>query len=247
MAPATQGGKDSSPKRIADRYEVRSLLGRGGGGLVYLVADSLRGNRQLALKMVGIPKGGSSAMMADLKDEFATLSLLKHPNLAQVHDFGVTKTEMYFTSEWVPGKDLLTAVDQTDFNAIFDLLTQVLRAVDFIHRRGITHQDLKPGNILVTDPDATGAMTVKLIDFGISQWKLHGRVQGAGFLGTPPFAAPEIYNERERSPAADIYSLGMIFHLIFAKRFPFPTQNPFEILAMQHRREADLLENIHPA
>ncbi len=237
-----------SGKLIAGRYQVQVPLGRGGGGEVYLVRDALQGGRLVALKMAAIPKKGKSPLLADLKNEFRTLSLLKHPNLAQVHDFGVTDREMYFTSDWVEGgRDILFATQYADFNTTFGMVLQILRAVDFIHRRGVLHLDLKPANILVTDPDASGELSVRVIDFGIAQWKRHGQTQDPAFFGTPPFAAPEIIAEHEPTPACDIYSLGMILHLIFAKRFPFQTQDPFEILNRQLTADPEDMGRFHPA
>lgn len=232
---------------IAGRYRIQTALGHGGGGRVLLVRDTLQGGRPVALKMVGIPGQGPSPLLADLKNEFATLSLLRHRNLARVFDFGITRKEMYFTSEWVRGKDLLEATRHADFNAIFDLVAQILRAVDYIHKRGVLHLDLKPANILVAGNDATGELTARVIDFGIAEWKRRGQIHDSDFLGTPPFAAPEILLRRPPTAASDLYSLGMLFHLIFAKRFPFPSQKPFEILRWQATRDPDLLPCLHPA
>lgn len=209
--------------------------------------DGQQGNRPLALKLVPIPARGHSPLLGDLRNEFTTLSLLKHRNLAEVVDFGSTGKEMYFTSAWVDGKNLAEAADGADFNSIFEILVQTLRALDFIHKRGVLHLDLKPANILVTDPAKTGEMRVRVIDFGIAQWKRRGRVHESPVFGTPPFAAPEVILEKEPSPASDVYSLGMILHLIFAKRFPFPVQEPRGILALQTFRDPDYLSVIHPA
>ncbi len=232
---------------IAGRYRIKTALGQGGGGRVLLVRDTLQGGRPVALKMVRIPRRGPSPLLADLKNEFATLSLLRHRNLARVLDFGITRKEMYFTSEWVDGKDLLAATRHADFNTIFDLIAQVLRAVDYIHKRGVLHLDLKPANILVAGRKASGELTAHVIDFGIAEWKRRGQIHETDFLGTPPFAAPEILLRRPPTAASDIYSLGMLFHLIFAKRFPFPSQKPFEILRWQATRDPDFLPCLHPA
>src|SRR5262245_13203699 len=107
---------------IAGRYRIEATLGRGGGGAVFLVRETLQDDSPLALKRVNIPAGGSSPALADLKNEFATLSLLKHPHLAEVFDFEVTPQEMFFTSEWVEGTDILRWSAHADFNSIFALL-----------------------------------------------------------------------------------------------------------------------------
>lgn len=242
----TSKKKDASSGLIADRYRRIRELGRGGGGAVYLVEDSLADQGKLALKVVE-KVGELDPALADLKSEFATLSLLQHPNLAAVKDFGSTESEVYFTGEWVDGEDFLAATSGADLNRVFQLILQVLRALDYLHQRGVLHLDLKPANVLVTDPDRTGELTVKLIDFGIAQWKKHGRIQEPGFSGSPPYASPEILTEREASPASDIYSLGMILHQVFANGFPFPTQNLQEIMMRQTYEDPQPIERLDPA
>ncbi len=236
--------KTASSAPIAGRYRMLRSLGIGGGGAVYLVMDMMAGERLVALKKVEGDGGGSAA---DLKNEFATLSLLHHPNLAAVYDFGVTEDGMYFTSEWVDGRDILQATLPADLNTVFQLLVQTLRALDYLHQRGVLHLDLKPANILVTDPNRTGGLAVKVIDFGIALWKKHGRTQEAGFSGSPPYSAPELLEEKEPTPAADIYSLGMILHQVFAGRFPFPKQNPLEILMRQTYEDPQPAEQLDAA
>jgi len=246
VARKPSGKKRGAPLEIAGRYRVVRPLGQGGGGAVYLVQDLLAGERPMALKLVeGLSE--SAPAVADLKNEFATLSLLRHPHLAAVYDLGATDREMFFTSEWIDGRDILQATEEADLNTVFQLLVQVLRALDFLHQRGVLHLDLKPANILVTAPDRTGELTVKLIDFGIAQWKRRGLAQVGGFSGTPPYAAPECLQEREPSPAADVYSLGMLLHQIFARRFPFASQDPFEILQLQIYKDPERVAGLDPA
>ncbi len=246
MARKPSRKNKGAPLEIAGRYRVLRPLGRGGGGAVYLVQDLLAGERPMALKLVeGLSE--SAPAVADLKNEFSTLSLLRHPHLAAVYDLGATDREMFFTSEWIDGRDLLQATGEADLNTVFQLLVQVLRALDFLHQRGVLHLDLKPANILVTAPDRTGELSIKLIDFGIAQWKRRGLAQAAGFSGTPPYAAPECLQEREPSPAADIYSLGMLLHQVFARRFPFASQDPFEILQLQTYKDPERVSGLDPA
>src|SRR4030095_557134 len=218
---------------IAKRYALEKELGRGGGGVVHLVRDRNLKNQKMALKVVPLENLQDPILSAALKNEFATLTLLHHPHLARVHDFGATEHEVYVSSEGVGGEDIVTAAEKTDLNTVFKLCVQILRAVDFLHRRGVLHLDLKPQEILVTTPDKTGELTVKLIDFGLSQWKSGGEEGAGDFFGTPPYSAPEILMGEKPSPLSDLYSLGMIFHQIFAGRFPFATQDPLAILQQQ--------------
>src|SRR5262249_54028232 len=91
----------------------------------------------------------------------------------------------------------------------------------------------KPENILVASPGKGADGCAKIIDFGLMQWDRRGMSSHADFRGTPPYAAPEVILGRAASPASDLYSLGMLLHRVFARRFPFPSQEPAEILQLQ--------------
>jgi len=237
--------KPRSP--IAGRYRLESSLGEGGGGEVFLVQDLQEEGRPLALKRVGLAKKNDTPLLEDLKNEFSTLRRLSHPNLASVYDFGSSDREFFFTSEYIAGRDILAATRQADLNTVFHLIVQILRALDYLHRRGVLHLDLKPANILVTDPNRTGELTVKLIDFGIAQWKKQGRLQSGDFSGTPPYAAPEMAMGKDPSPSSDLYSMGMILHQVFTGKFPFPSQDPLEILLRQTTQDPERVGHLDPA
>ncbi len=234
------------PSLFAGRYRMGKLLGSGGGGKVYLAEDTLQGDRAVALKCVPTHKGDNTDLVPALKQEFATLTALRHPHLAQVYDFGMTEENFFFSSEWVDGVDLLTAATGSNLNTVFQILLQVLRAVDYLHRRGVLHLDLKPANILVTDPERTGELQVKLIDFGIAKWE-HRLEPRNDFSGSPPFSAPEVALGQFPSPASDLYSLGVICHQLFAGAFPFPIQDPMKMLQAQLYQEARPVEKLNPA
>ncbi|MFO1519890.1 MAG: protein kinase [bacterium] len=233
MKTKAKGRPASKETLIANRYVVQKELGRGGGGVVYLAADLNQASQKVALKVVKLQKKQDPLLAKTLKNEFATLTLLHHRHLAQVYDFGITEKEMYFSAEWVDGEEILKATQNANLNTVFQLLVQTLRALDFLHRRGVLHLDLKPNNILVTDPDRTGDLNVKLIDFGLARWKKGSAEKLEESFGTPPYAAPEVLLEQAPGPASDLYSLGMICHLLLARSFPFKSQEPFEIMKEQ--------------
>lgn len=231
---------------LAGRYELLRQLGKGGGGTVYLAHDLQNKHQEVALKTLNLKKQKDPALALALQNEFAALTQLRHPNLAKVYDFGITEHESYLAVEFIPGNDLLTATSKADLNTVFRCLLQILRAVDYLHRRGVLHLDLKPDNILVGAPES-GENRVKLIDFGLSEWKRLG-VSGPGeFSGTPPYAAPELLLQKEASPASDIYSLGMIFHRLFAKEFPFMSQDPLVMMQAQVTQGAQKAKDLNPA
>ncbi len=204
-------------RAIAARYRIERELGWGGRSTVYLAQDLQRNGRRVALKVAELQEDQDAGLIASLKNEFAALSLLQNPNLARVYDFGQTEKEIYFSSEWVDGTDMLRATRRKNLNTIFQLLLQLLRAVDFLHRRGVLHLDLKPANILVTDPDRTGNLTVKLIDFGISEWRQKG-IYPSDRPSPDPYSPPEMKQGEPVTPVSNLYSLGIIFFQILFNR-----------------------------
>jgi serine/threonine protein kinase/transposase len=238
--------KRSAPvQMLGNRYLLEEELGRGGTGVVYRAKD-LKSGEKVALKRVPLRTVKGLGLSSTLKNEFSTLISLRHPHLARVLDFGTTERELYFTSELLEGGDFFQTALEADLNTVFQLILQILRGLDFLHRRGVLHLDLKPENIRVTDPGKTGSLTVKLIDFGSAQWKKKGVLASGEFSGTPPYAAPEILQERPPSPASDLYSLGILLCRLFGGRFPFRAQDPVEILKEQVYADPLRMEDLHP-
>lgn len=222
-----------APKLFAGRYQLEHLLGEGGAGRVHLARDTKWEGRAVALKVVTLSKGQDPFIVQSLKNEFSTLTSLSHPNLAKVYDFGTTPKEVYLSSEWVDGGDVLAAAADKDLNTTFQIFLQILRAMDYLHRRGVLHLDLKPPNILVTDPGRTGDLNVKLIDFGLARLLKEGRSGDESFFGTPPYSSPEILMEQAPQAASDIYSLGILAHRLFAKGLPFRATETMGIMQEQ--------------
>ncbi len=211
-------------ERIAGRYRVTGLLGRGGFGEVYEVADERRNDRHLALKLHRVVGGNAGAIDA-LKAEFALLASLSHPNLAQVHDFGWVGADVaFFTQEVVPGKALQRSGVELAGPRGVELLTQLCRALDYLHTRGILHRDVKPSNIHVDDRDH-----LTLLDFGIS--RAFGRVDDTRLAGTYAFIAPEAIRGGPVDARSDLYSLGVTLYVLVAGRPPFTGRGAYVLEA----------------
>ena len=183
---------------IANRYQVERLLGEGGMGKVFLVKDTVD-DRQLALKLL---KGGNALQ---LKQEFFTMTRLRHPNALEVFDFGQLNDGCYFTMEFVAGEDLDEKKGISP-EKLKEVLVEVLRALGAIHQQGFVHCDIKPQNIRLTE---TG---LKLMDFGLMEpiGRTHGPVKGTVF-----YFAPEVIKGGRVDQRSDLYSLGAVaFHLL---------------------------------
>ncbi len=202
------------------RYKVIRQLGQGGMGAVFLVEDLLRDNVLVALKTVRTDQA-DEYRLAQFKHEFAVLAQLHHPNLVKVYDFGYGEDtqESFFTMDYVPGEDWAAATRRRVLSGVFDItwlynvITQVCYALQYIHARGFIHYDVKPLNVRIT-PEGQ----VKLMDFG-----LIGQSQAAGgrpARGTPEYVAPEVMQDAPVDYRADLYSLGVALYEIVTGRLP---------------------------
>ncbi len=198
---------------MAGRYRVEALLGIGGYGEVYHVRDQQMDGRPLALKLHRVGQLRRRAHLA-LRAEFALLASFDHPNLARVYDFGFTEEGFaFFTEELVEGPTLYEALDLQEASGA-ELLAQVLRALDYLHTRGIVHGDIKPSNVLVDIAE----QRVVVVDFGVT------RTLGASpsdLRGSPTYMAPEVIRGWNVDGRADLYSLGVTLYRHLAGRFPF--------------------------
>lgn len=214
---------------IAHKYKLISELGEGGMGTVYLAEQLQPVRRSVALKLI---KAGmdSKAVLARFEAERQALALMDHPNIAKMHDGGITEqSHPYFVMELVKGLPLTKFCDQEKLSLKerMQLFITVCQAVQHAHQKGIIHRDLKPSNILVTFSD--GEPIPKVIDFGVSK-ALHQRLSDktiyteVGMLvGTLEYMAPEQanLNNLDIDTRADIYALGVILYELLAGIQPF--------------------------
>ncbi|AKF06831.1 serine/threonine-protein kinase [Sandaracinus amylolyticus] len=212
---------------VAARYLVAEVAGRGGMGIVFRARD-LRHERQVALKVAQSQRIRShDDLVARLVAEARTMSLIDDPSVPRVFDVVETgRAGPAIVLEWVDGSSLDEELrDPTiDRARTLDLAIQVLRAVRAVHRCGFVHGDLKPSNVLIEqEPDAP---RVRLVDFGLAS-PIHGvdandPSRSGVIIGTPCYMAPEALFESGSTPAADVYSLGVILHEMFLGTRPDP-------------------------
>ena len=209
-------------------YEVETVLGRGGMGIVFR-ARHLRLNRVVALKMALADAYAGPLERSRFQREAEAVARLQHPHVVQIHDVGDSEGRPYFTMEYVDGGSLAERIRRAPQPACqaAALLETLANAVHAAHRNGIVHRDLKPANVLMT---ADG--TPKIGDFGLAR-HLDGEASltpAGTALGTPSYMAPE--QARGSSlmvgPAADIYALGAILYETLTGRPPFHAESAAE-------------------
>lgn len=190
---------------IDHRYRVQSVLGVGGIGTVYRVADDGRGGRVVALKTVAADTSLPGAVEG-FRREFGVLARLRHPNLVSVYDYGVADPGvLYFTMEYMDGPNLRSHSEGFRPEAIVPLIVEICRALAYLHARGVVHGDLKPSNVLVVEDQ------IKLLDFGLA-FEPHDDVVWPSGVGTRGYIAPELRLSRPVDWRADLYSLGALWY-----------------------------------
>ena len=202
-------------------YQVESLLGYGGMGIVFR-AKHLPLGRTVALKMLLAGPYAAPAELARFQREAEAVAGLCHANIVQVYEVGEHEGRPYFTMELVDGGSLAQKVASTPppVRWAAQLVASLAEAVSVAHSAGIVHRDLKPGNILLTADD-----TPKISDFGLARrLKSEGELTWTGTtIGTPSYMAPEQVSNRAgpTGPATDVYGLGAILYELLTGQPPF--------------------------
>ncbi len=237
--------------RIMDRYVVLSELGRGGMGVVYKCLDSL-GKIEVALKALPPELSHDEGAMEDVRDNFAIVERLTHPNIANVKqiEFDRQTKTYYLIMELVQGETLKSYVrrkrkdgSEITLDEIVRILKQVASALDYAHAGKVLHRDVKPENIMI---GANG--DVKLLDFGLayqirsSMSKVTMVSQNAS--GTAAYMSPEQWRAKKQGPASDQYALGVIAYELLAGGLPFDSSDIAVLREAAINEEADSIEGI---
>ncbi len=207
-------------------YEVESILGRGGMGVVFR-ARHLRLNRTVALKMMLAGEFAGPRERERFEQEAEAVARLRHPNIVQVFDVGDVDGRPFFTMEFLEGGSLAQALDGTPCppRQAAALVMNLASAVESAHQAGIVHRDLKPGNVLLTSDRSP-----KIGDFGLAR-RLEADVpptQTGGAVGTPGYMAPEQVRGSGQGtcPPVDIHALGAILYELLTGTPPFRADSP---------------------
>ncbi len=206
----------ASPKLVLGRYRPLRPLGSGGSGSVWLARDEPTG-REVALKIVA--REGNAGSRAER--EAATAARLRHERCLRAYALARDSEHVYIAYEYVPGRTLREVLrgEGLDDRTILELGAQVLEGLAHAHAHGIVHRDVKPSNVLLADGPEPSA---RLLDFGLALIKEEETLTAVGDVpGTLAYISPERLRGHTASPAADVWSVGVLLWEALAGRHPF--------------------------
>jgi eukaryotic-like serine/threonine-protein kinase len=226
----------SPPTEVAGRYLIERRLGAGGMATVFMAKDTVL-ERPVAVKLLAEHLADDEAFVYRFRREALSAARLQHPNIVQVFDSGQDpSTERhYIVMEYVDGPsaaDMLRERKELDIHETVRLVRDACHGLDYAHRAGVVHRDVKPGNLLFAEEMGT----TKLADFGIAKAAEQTRITQVGsVLGTAAYLSPEQARGEEAGPASDIYSLGVCAYQFLTGRLPHEYTSLTELALKQQQ------------
>ena len=230
----------STPRLLSNRYELGDTIGYGGMSEVHKGRD-VRLSRDVAIKVLRADLARDPQFQERFRREAQNAAALNHPAIVAVYDTGETQTEFgplpYIVMEFVDGRtlrDIVKTEGPLPSKRAMEVMADVCAALDFSHRHGIVHRDVKPANVMITK---TGA--VKVMDFGIARAVADGQAQmtqTAAVIGTAQYLSPEQARGESVDARSDVYASGCVLFELLTGEPPFTGDSPVAV-AYQHVRE----------
>jgi serine/threonine protein kinase len=237
----------SPPTQVAGRYVIERRLGAGGMSTVFKANDTVL-ERAVAVKLLAEHLADDDAFVARFRREALSAARLQHPNVVQVFDSGKDPESQrhYIVMEYVDGPscaDLLRERRELDIEVTVRAIRDACHGLDYAHRAGVIHRDVKPGNLL----QAQDTWITKLADFGIAKAAEQTRITQVGsILGTAAYLSPEQARGDEAGPASDIYSLGVCAYQFLTGRLPHEYGSLTELALKQQQDPVRPLREYRP-
>ncbi|MBS1957117.1 MAG: protein kinase [Cyanobacteria bacterium SZAS-4] len=237
-----------------DKYQITKVLGRGGMSAVYK-AKHLMMDRYVAIKFLRSELVHDNVMLQRFQLESKAVSLLKHPNIITVHDFGLSPQGVpYLIMDFLEGKtvsDVVAEIEYMEPSRCVALFTQICNALAHTHNKGVIHRDIKPSNLIISIGD-DGQEIAQVVDFGIAKL-LEREASDASKLtasgevfGSPAYMSPEQCNGSAIDSRTDMYALACVIYNCLTGRPPLLGRNAMETVLMHVRDMPKSFGEIRP-
>jgi eukaryotic-like serine/threonine-protein kinase len=240
----------TTPQVLGERYEIGGVLGRGGMAEVHRGRD-LRLGREVAVKVLRSDLARDPSFQVRFRREAQAAASLNHPAIVAVYDTGEDRTTTgatpYIVMEYVEGdtlRDVLRREGRLSPERAMSLAADICGALDFSHRNGIVHRDVKPGNVMITPQG-----TVKVMDFGIARAVSDSAAtmtSTAAVIGTAQYLSPEQARGESVDARSDVYSMGCLLYELVTGAPPFTGDSPVSVAYQHVREDPRLPSSINP-
>src|SRR5271170_6981931 len=237
---------NTPPRVFSERYELNHLIARGGMAQVYLAKDLLL-DRPVAVKVLFPELSIDRTFVERFRREAQAAANLSHPNIVPVFDWGEDGGTYFIVMEFIDGRPLssiLRTAGPLHPDRAAEIGADVALALDYPHRHGVVHRDIKPGNVLTTDEGQ-----VKVTDFGIARAlnTEESLTQTGAVMGTATYFSPEQAEGIGVDARSDIYSLGVVLFEMVTGRPPFTGDSPVSVASKHVRDQPALPRSVNPA
>lgn len=218
-------------KRLDGRYEILEVIGVGGMAVVYKAYDNID-DRTVAVKILKDEFLASDEFRRRFKNESKAIAVLSHPNIVKVYDVSYGDKLQYIVMEYVEGITLKEYIEQQgaiSWKETVHFTTQILRALQHAHDKGIVHRDIKPQNIMLLENG-----TIKVTDFGIARFsRSETRTMTDTAIGSVHYISPEQARGDITDDKSDLYSVGVVMYEMLTGQLPFQSDNSVSVAIMQ--------------
>lgn len=234
-------------KLLGNRYLLEKVIGVGGMAVVYKALDKID-NKPVAIKILKEEYSSDDSFRRRFKNESKAVALLSHPNIVKVYDVSFGSQIQYIVMEYIEGitlKQYIQNKGALSWREVLYFGTQILRALQHAHEKGVIHRDIKPQNIMLLNDHRT----IKVADFGIASFSGKGetRTMTDGAIGSVHYISPEQAKGEIVDNKTDIYSVGVVLYEMLTGRVPFQSDSAVSVAIMQLQKEAETPRSINPA